>query len=223
MPRIARVDVGGEIFHVINRANGGMQIFNSPTEYRLFENLMVDAKEMTDMRILAYVIMPNHWHLLLQPVNDGDLGLFMHRVTNAHTRQVHTITDTVGAGHLYQGRYKSFLVSSGSYLMTVFKYIEYNPVRAKISSRCEDWQWGSAWRRVHGDENQRKIIEPIPFQITGTYSKFINTPLQKEELELIRGSVNKGVPYGNMTWVDSMVNKYHLEATMRSPGRPRKG
>ena len=89
MPRLARIDIGGEIYHVINRANGRMQIFNNNKDYQLFEKFLLDAKELTDMRILAYAIMPNHWHLVLHPKNDGDLGVFMHRLTNAHTRQVH--------------------------------------------------------------------------------------------------------------------------------------
>ncbi|MBI4118577.1 MAG: hypothetical protein HY455_03525 [Parcubacteria group bacterium] len=58
MPRLARVDVGNEVYHVINRANGRMQIFDAPEDYRRFEKLMLDAKELIDMRILAYTVMP---------------------------------------------------------------------------------------------------------------------------------------------------------------------
>ena len=124
MPRNARVDVGGEIYHVINRANGRHQIFNTDKDYKLFEQLLFETKELIDMRILAYELMPNHWHLALYPKNDRDLGVFMHRLSNAHTRKVHALTKTNGSGHLYQGRYKSFLVDTGSYLLTLIKYIE---------------------------------------------------------------------------------------------------
>jgi len=79
MPRLARVDIGDQVYHVINRANGRMQIFDTPEDYQHFEKLLLDAKELVDMRILAYVLMPNHWHLILQPKHNGDLGLFMHR------------------------------------------------------------------------------------------------------------------------------------------------
>lgn len=78
MPRTERTDVGGEIYHVINRANGRHTIFHDKEDYQLFESLLAEAKELTDMRILAYTIMPNHWHLLLAPKKDGDLALFMH-------------------------------------------------------------------------------------------------------------------------------------------------
>lgn len=92
MPRLARVDVSDEIYHVINRANGRMQIFETDDDYLLFEELLREAKALTDMRILAYVIMPNHWHLVLRPKNDGDLekATFMHRLTNAHTHATYT-------------------------------------------------------------------------------------------------------------------------------------
>ncbi|MBP9759950.1 MAG: transposase, partial [Candidatus Pacebacteria bacterium] len=175
MPRLARVDVGGEIYHVINRANGRMQIFDTDDDYLLFEELLREAKALTDMRILAYVIMPNHWHLVLHPKNDGDLGTFMHRLTNAHTRHVHVRTQTIGTGHLYQGRYKSFMVEDGKHLLTLIKYVERNPVRAKLTTRCEHWRWGSAWRRICGSGEQQKILDISPTPFPHPYKEWINT------------------------------------------------
>ena len=131
-----------------------MQIFNVAEEYHLFEKLLLDAKELVGMRVLAYTLMPNHWHLVLHPQNDKDMGIFMHRLTNTHTRQVHVRTRTIGSGYLYQGRYKSFLVDSDVYFLTLIKYVERNSVRAKLVEKCEDWQWGSAWRRIHGTTKQ---------------------------------------------------------------------
>ncbi len=222
MPRLARVDVGGELYHVINRANGRLQIFDTKSDYLLFEELLREAKALTDIRILAYVVMPNHWHLILHPKNDGDLGLFMHRLTNAHTRQVHVRTKTIGSGHLYQGRYKSFIVDTDTYLLTLIKYVERNPVRAQLTRQCEDWQWGSAWRRIYGTREQQKLLDPSPTPLPHRYKTWINTPDKDDDLLDIRQAVNKGVPYGRERWVDTMVSKYHLETTLRAPGRPRK-
>lgn len=221
MPRSARVDVGEEIYHVINRANGRLQIFDTDGDYRLFEQLLLETKEITDMRILAYELMPNHWHLVLHPRNDGDLQIFMHKLSNAHTRKVHALTDTNGSGHLYQGRYKSFLVDSDNYLLAVVKYVERNALRAKLAQRCEKWRWGSAWRRTYGTAEQKKLLDELPTDLPDDYIKWINTADREEDLKTIRTSVNKSVPYGRDTWVDKMVSKHHLESTMRSPGRPR--
>ena len=222
MPRNARVDVGGEIYHVINRANGRMEIFHDKEDYQLFEELLRETKDLVDMRILAYVLMPNHWHLLLYPKADGDLGTFMHRLSNAHTRKVHAKTKTNGSGHLYQGRYKSFLAGTDKYLLTLIKYIERNPVRAKIVRQCENWQWGSAWRRINGDKKQNKLLDPSPTPLPHGYTRWINTPETATDLELVRTSVTKGVPYGGERRVDKMVTKYHMESTLHSPGRPKK-
>lgn len=221
MPRVARVDVGDEIYHVINRANGRLQIFNTDEDYRLFEQLLLETKEITDMRILAYAIMPNHWHLVLYPRNDGDLQTFMHKLSNAHTRKVHALTDTNGSGHLYQGRYKSFLVDSDNYLLAVIKYVERNAVRAKLTRQCEDWRWGSVWRRVYGTAGQKRLLDELPIDLPDDYVKWINTMDKEDDLKIIRNSVNKSVPYGRDTWVENMVSRHHLESTLRSPGRPK--
>ena len=221
MPRIARVDVGGEMYHIINRATGRMRIFNEPKDYRLFEELMLDAKEEVNMRILAYVIMPNHWHLLVYPMQDGDMGTFMHRLTNKHTRKVHVQTKTIGHGPLYQGRYKSFLVDSDTYYLTLIKYIERNPVRAKLVTTCEDWQWGSAWRRIRREDTKQRLLNVLPQALPKNYQTWINTKEKQDELEKIRYCVNKGAPYGKEGWVQAMINKYKLQTTQRSGGRPR--
>lgn len=222
MPRTARVNVGNEVYHVINRSNGRYRIFNTKQEYQIFERLLFETKELLDMRILAYIVMPNHWHLVLYPKNDVDLGVFMHRLTNAHTRKVHALTKTNGAGHLYQGRYKSFLVDTDNYLLTLIKYVERNAVRAKLAYLCELWQWGSAWRRINGTKEEKKLIDPSPTHLPHGYTKWVNTPDNPDDLGLIRTSVVKGIPYGREKWVSRMVSTYHLESTLRSPGRPKK-
>ncbi len=221
MPRVARVDVGEEVYHVVNRANGRFQFLAGDEEYRLFEQLLLETKEVTDMRILAYELMPNHWHLVLYPRNDGDLSLFMQKLSNAHTRKVHALTGTNGTGHLYQGRYKSFLVDSDNYLLAVIKYVERNAVRAKLARRPEEWRWGSAWRRIHGTAEQKRLLDESPVGFPDDYMKWINAEGKESDLQIIRNSVNKSVPYGRDTWVDAMVSKHHLESTCRSPGRPK--
>lgn len=222
MPRNARVDVGDEIYHVINRSNGRFLIFNTARDYLVFEKLLLETKELVDMRILAYIIMPNHWHIVLYPKKDGDLGTFMHRLTNAHTRKVHAITKTNGSGHLYQGRYKSFLVDTDSYLLAVIKYVERNAVRAQLVHRCENWRWGSAYRRINGTKEERKLLDPLPTLLPRGYVEWINTLDNPQHIELIRIATRKGVPYGRESWVSRMVTDYHLESTLHPPGRPKK-
>lgn len=96
MPRIERFDVADNVYHVLNRANARVQIFDNETDYKHFENILEEAVEKFDMRLLAYCIMPNHFHLVLYPKLDGDLSKFMGWLTNTHTRRWHTLKNTVG-------------------------------------------------------------------------------------------------------------------------------
>ncbi|KKW47113.1 hypothetical protein A3C21_04070 [Candidatus Kaiserbacteria bacterium RIFCSPHIGHO2_02_FULL_59_21] len=220
MVRVARVDVGNHVYHVLNRAVGRLTIFNENEDYRCFEDLLIEAKEMTDMRILAYALMPNHWHLLLYPENDGDMSTFMHWLTNAHTRRVHAFTETIGTGPLYQGRYKSFLTKTDHHLLTVLKYIERNPVRARLAKRAENWRWGSARLRLHGTPQQKRLLSESPVALPRSYRAWINTPDSEKDLATLRESVNRGAPYGSARWVEQMVDTYRLASTIRKPGRP---
>ena len=222
MGRAIRTDRGNHCYHIINRANARLPIFFKEEDYLLFEKVLEEAEERCGMRILAYCLMPNHFHLVLYPKNDGDLGLFMHRLSNAHTRKVHAYTNTNGSGHLYQGRYKSFLIDKENYLLAVIKYVERNAVRAKLVRSCEGWKWGSAWRRIHGTIQQKELLDQNSFQLPNNYPDWINSKEESDFLDIIRTSVNKSVPYGRERWVDNMVLKYHLESTLKSPGRPKK-
>jgi putative transposase len=222
MPRAPRIDVGGEIYHVINRANGRFNIFESDAAYRDFEILLKEMQSLYDMRILAYVLMPNHWHMLLYPKHDGDLAKNMRWLGTTHTRRFHTQTNTVGMGHLYQGRYKSFLVEGDRHLLTVLKYIERNPVRAKLAIHVEDWQWGSAYHRTKGTLVQKELLAEIPTDLPRNYHDWINMPEPSEELDLIRKSIAKGIPYGGELWRDAKIKRYSLAQTLRLPGRPTK-
>jgi len=222
MPRVPRVDIGGEIYHVINRANGRTTIFHKKENYIHFEKLFAEAKKRVDMRIVAYCLMPNHWHLVLHPRNDGDLSLFMQWLTLTHTQQYHARTKTIGYGHLYQGRYKSFLVQKENYLLQLIRYVERNPLRAKLVKRAEDWQWGSAYRKVYGTPEEKLLLSDPLIDLPHEYLQWLNEREDEETLASLRESVNKGKPYGTMGWVGRMVKKYGLFLTTRQRGRPKK-
>ncbi len=222
MSRAPRIDVGNEVYHVINRANGRVKIFHSDKDYQHFEKLLLEAKERNDMRILAYVLMPNHWHLVLYPRKDGDLQTFMQWLTLTHTQQYHVKTKTIGYGHLYQGRYKAFLVQKDTYLLQLIRYVERNPLRAKLVKKAEQWQWGSAYRRYLGTVKERKLLTEPPLDLPRDYRSWLSEKEDTEGLQAIRLSVNKGKPYGTIAWVERMVEKFNLELTTRGVGRPKK-
>src|SRR3989304_4488952 len=107
MGRPLRAAAGDVIYHVLNRANARLPIFEKPSDFEAFERVLGEAHARVAMRILAYCIMPNHWHLVLWPRRDGELSEFMAWLTLTHTQRWHARHRSAGAGHLYQGRFKS--------------------------------------------------------------------------------------------------------------------
>jgi putative transposase len=165
--------------------------------------------------------MPNHWHLVLYPRNDADLGEFMRWVTTTHVRQRRAKTETIGHGHLYQGTYKSFPVEAETYLQQLMVYVEQNPQRAKLVRRAESWKWSSLYRRERGTDT--KLLASLPINLPQDYLQIVNTLPRSDILEKVRQSVNRGTPFGSTRWIDEMVQRFKLESTIRKPGRPKKG
>src|SRR5437870_3808114 len=87
MPRTARVAPGGMVFHVLNRGVARMQLFEKPADFQAFEQVMAETREQSPMRICSYCLMPNHWHLLPWPENDGEMAAFMQRLAITHVRR----------------------------------------------------------------------------------------------------------------------------------------
>lgn len=223
MPRPHRIDVGNVVYHVINRANARMRIFNTDEDYQLFEEVLEEAEEKFSMRILAYCIMPNHWHLVLYPATDGELQIFMRWLSMTHTQRWHSQHKTIGSGHLYQGRYKSFLVQTNEYLLQLFRYVERNALRAKLVKKAEQWRWSSLHRREKGSAEEKKLLSHWPIDVPHNYLDLVNMPQTGAELESLRYCVNKGKPFGKESWAERMIDRFNLASTLRNPGRPKKG
>ncbi len=223
MGRTLRVDIGNELYHVLNRANARLPIFKKEKDYEAFENILEEAKDKYSMRILAYCLMPNHWHLILHPKKDGDLNLFMQWITLTHTQRWHAHYHSVGYGHIYQGRYKSFLIQNDRYLLSVCKYVESNAFRANLTKKAEDWKWSSLWRREQGNSKQKELLSSWPVDTPKDYLASINRSQAEKELGYIRECSNKNRPFGDDSWLDKVVNKFGLEMTLRNPGRPKNG
>jgi putative transposase len=226
MPRKNRIAPGGWVFHVLNRGNARQQIFDSAGDYRAFEHVLVETQERYPMRLLAYCLMPNHWHMVLWPRDDGDLGRFMQRLTTTHVRRWRTHRDKVGEGHLYQGIYKSVPVQQDEHFLTLCHYVERNPLRANLVERAEDWRWSSlAVSRMTPAEQNREVCPAIadwPVERPRGWCRMVNTAQSDAELEALRGTVRRGRPYGTASWQKRAAERLGLESTMRPRGRPPK-
>ncbi len=223
MPRIQRTDTGNYVYHVLNRANARAQVFDTDEDYACFESILEDGVEQFDMRLLAYSVMPNHWHLVLYPKNDGDMSKFMGWVTNTHTRRWHVAKRTIGHGHLYQGRYKSFLCETDDHFLILVRYVEQNPKKANLAQKVEDWRWGSVWRRKYGTPEQKQILAEWPVEQPDDYLAFVNMLLSEEEDQEIERTTAKSIPFGSDSWREKMVEAFGLQQTLHGVGRPRNG
>ena len=221
MGRTKRITVGGYVYHVLNRANGRLRIFRNDADFLAFEQILAEGIERYSMRLCGYCIMGNHWHLLLWPVGDGDLSEFMRWITLTHTQRFHVSHGTVGIGHLYQGRFKSFPVQDDGHYLTVMRYIETNPVRAGLVKRAGDWAWSSLAVRM-GFEAPFELSEG-PLKMPAEWDKLVNQAEPPNQLDGLKRSINRGSPFGEPAWKIKTAHKLKLESTMRERGRPKKG
>jgi putative transposase len=223
MPRTARVAPGGLVFHVLNRGVARMQLFEKPADYQAFEQVLRETLDESSMRICAYTVMPNHWHLLLWPECDGELARFMQRLTITHVRRWQQHRGYAGLGHVYQGRYKSFPVESDEHFWVVARYVERNAQRANLVLRAEEWRWSSLWRRCHGTTEERLLMATWPIDMPPDWLERVNRDDEvQEELESLRQSVQRGRPFGPPEWQKEIAKRLGLESAYRPTGRPRK-
>ncbi len=222
MPTRRRIAVGDMVYHVLNRANARLALFETDGDYLAFEKVMREAEDRALMRTLAYCLMPNHWHMVLWPRADGELSRFMHWLTTAHTKRWHASHQTTGTGHIYQGRFKSFPVESDLHYLTVCRYVERNALRAGLTSRAEEWRWGSLWVRLKGGPDQKMLLSNGPMEWPDNWVELVNEPHSEKEEEALQRSVVRGSPFGSLSWVQMASKRLGLASALRSPGRPRK-
>ena len=219
MARQARSVTGGEIYHVINRGNFRMRIFRKPADYLAFMRLMEEARQRTGMRILAFCLMPNHWHMALWPRKAKDLSAFVGWLSNTHVRRWRQHPRNLGKGHLYQGRFKSFPAQSGKRLYELLRYVEGNARRAQLTAAAEAWPYSSLYtgEQRHEDRVQRT---PWPMPRPRNWLAMVNKPIETTELDRLRLHVQRNRPYGNATWTLDAAKRMGLEWTIRHRGRP---
>ncbi len=202
--------------HVVNRGNHRDEVFRKRGDYEAFLTLMEEACQRLPMRILAYCLMPNHFHLVLWPFGDADLGRWMQWLMTAHVRRYHRHYGT--DGHVWQGRFKAFPIQQDEHLLTVLRYVEKNPLRAKLVTRAEDWPWSSLapWSRGRPPE----FFASSPLDRPADWLRHVNEPDDRTELEALRRCASRGTPWGNPNWVADVARRLGLQPTLRDRGRP---
>lgn len=220
MPRPPRADVAGAIYHALNRGNGKQTLFHKDADYEAFERVLEEGLENHPVDLLAYQWMPNHWHMVLSPREDGAMSRLMYWTTMTHTARHHAHYHTTGHGHLYQGRYKSFPVQDDEHFLVVCRYVERNALAAGLVGAAEDWRFGSLYNWNGGACGVK--LSPWPIRRPPRWIERVNQPLDETHTKQLQKAIQRSQPFGDPGWVEMTARKYNLESTLRKRGRPRK-
>ncbi len=227
MPRKIRTLFGGFCYHIINRGNGRAQVFHGEADYREFVKLMAATGERLAPRLLAYCLMPNHVHLVLWPREDGEVSRCMQWLMTAQVRRHHRRHGS--DGHLWQGRFKAFPIQRDEHLLSVLRYVERNPLRAKLVAHAEDWPWSSLGTANAAGADAGRFDEVLapplhagPLPRPANWSEWVNEAEPPGQLAALRHSVNRGTPWGGADWARRTAARLGIESSLHPRGRPTK-
>ncbi|MFQ5455303.1 MAG: transposase [Nitrospirota bacterium] len=227
MVRETRINIPGFIYHVINRGNNRQEVFKKEEDHKRYIELLGRYKERYGFKIYSYVLMNNHIHLLIEVGDKGSISKIMQGITLAHTRYYNL--KYKASGHVWQGRFKSSIVGEERYLLAISRYIELNPVRARIVKDPGDYIWSSYTFHAYGKENPL-IDEHIFYELLGKtlqerqreYREFVKEGIGDESLKEIRESVVSGRGYGSQDYLQKIEESIRMRLLRGRRGRPRK-
>lgn len=225
MARLPRLTLPGYPHHVIQRGNNRQVIFDSSQDYQLFLDLLNDNAHKFDVAIHAYVLMPNHFHLLVTPQTDEGLPQMMQAVGRRYVR--HFNDSHKRSGTLWEGRYKSTLMQADRYLLTCMAYIDLNPVRAGMVVSPRDYLWSSYGH--YCGQRIDKLVSPhplfwalgnTPFAREAAYAELVRKGVEMVQQKALTDSALHGWPLGDPDFVNSLQKKTTRRVAKGTPGRP---
>ncbi len=220
MPRTRRIAPDNYVHHVIKRGNKRQDVFTETADYEDFFRLLAKAMDYVPMRVLGVCVMRNHFHLVLWPARGVYLSAYMTWFMNAQIRRYQKRHGSTGLGHIYQGRYKNFVVQDDAHLYRVLRYVEANPVRASLVACAQQYRWSSASRRYTPEGLE--YLSEWPIVRPPNWLDYVNTGIGADELSALRESTRRGTPFGSAGWTRWIAEEYGLQSTVTYRGRPRK-
>jgi putative transposase len=226
MPRPLRPIDDGLVYHVINRGNNRQTVFRGEADFLAFLKAIADLKERRPFLLYGYCLLSNHLHLLIRPL-EVPISRIVQSLLISHTQRYHRSHRS--SGHVWQGRFKSPVIQDDEHLLAVLRYIEANPLRAKIVRQAGEYAWSSF--AAHGLGRADPLLDPVAaYESLGKaaavrrrrWSAYVHKTPDAEELAAIRRSSETGLPYGESSWVDRLSKRLKLDLVIRPRGRPRK-
>jgi putative transposase len=217
MARIARVVARGMPHHITQRGNRRQTTFFSEGDYRTYMALMGEWCARHGVEIWCYCLMPNHVHLIAVPPSEEALRL---AIGEAHRRYTRGVNFREGwRGHLWQGRFASFPMDE-RYLLAAARYVELNPVRARIVTKPEDYPWSSARAHLQGVDDKLVRVTPL-LGIVKDWAGFISSSAHEDEMNAIRQHESTGRPLGSEAFVERLERQIGRTLRKGKPGPKR--
>jgi REP-associated tyrosine transposase len=214
MARIARVVAPRVPHHVTQRGNRRQKVFFCDDDYQAYRALLAEGCRKAGVSVWAYCLMPNHVHLILVPSDDDGLRAALAEAHRRYTRAVNFREDW--RGYLWQGRFASFPMDD-NYLLACARYVELNPVRAKLAERARDWRWSSARAHLNGRDDGLVVAAPLLDRV-GDWKAFLAAGLDASAAEAIRASQRTGRPLGAQAFIRKLEKRLDRSLARRKPG-----
>lgn len=211
MARISRVVAPGYPHHITQRGNRRQQTFFCADDYRAYLSLMSEWLNRHQVEIWAWCLMPNHTHLIAVPQTVEGLARGIGEAHRRYTRRINFRENW--RGHLWQERFASFPMDE-THLLSAVRYVEMNPVKAKMVERPEEYPWSSARAHLAGEDDVLVKVEPL-LNMVGDWRSFLS-PLSEQETELLQKHERTGRPAGQVSFVE------HFEQLSGRVLRPQK-
>ena len=215
MARLARVVASGVPRHVTQRGNRRQQTFFNDGDYALYRQLIADSCGAAGVGVWAYCLMPNHVHLILTP---GDPDGLRAALGEAHRRYSRHVNFREGwRGYLWQGRFASVAMDE-RHLMACARYVEMNPVRARLAAAAEDWPWSSARAHLAGAGDGLVDIRPL-LDRAPDWRGLLDSALSQADYEALRRGERTGRPLGAADFVTRLEEQLGRRLAPQAPGR----
>ncbi len=227
MARLKRVSVPGVPEHVIQRGNNRQDCFTSEEDKRAYVHWLKENSRRYKVDVHAWVLMTNHVHLLCTPQVEGAMSKLMQAMGRLYVRY---FNDTYNrSGTLWEGRFKSSLIQSNRYLLEVYRYIELNPVRAKMVDDPGEYVWSSYRINAMGVESELMTPHGEYLRLgknkserQANYQALFEIHLDLQLLKEIRESVQKGLALGDKRFTNQIETLTQRRVSASKRGRPRK-
>ena len=215
MARLARVVVEGVAHHVTQRGNRRQPTFFSDDDYAAYKALLAEGCRKAGVAVWAYCLMPNHVHLILVP---NDVHGLRAALAEAHRRYSRRVNLREGwTGYLWQGRFASAPMDE-AHLMAAARYVELNPVRARLAEKPGDWPWSSARAHLAGRDDGVVQVAPL-LRREADWAGFLATGLEPEAHAAIRAAERTGRPLGGAAFTAGLERALGRKLARQKPGR----